>query len=136
MKTLDLYRIWEILNFISEQENLLNEKDIYPDLLGNMSCYYIQGFDYFIEHYSFRIDKDEICIFNDDQIPYEDYTTSDFSYIPKKLLSFNDYGYLTSWVREETEAHLKKEEENKNKEKKDLEDKIKLLTQRLEKLCE
>ncbi len=135
MKTLDLYRVWEIMNFITEQEGLLNEKDIYPNFLGNMSKYYDQSFSHFLEHYSFRIDEDEICIFNDDGIPYEDYTNEDFSYIPKKLLSFNDYGYLTSWVREETELHLRREEENKKKEKKDLEDKIKFLTQRLEKIC-
>lgn len=135
MKTLDLYRVWEIMNFITEQENLLNEKSVYPYFLGNTSKYYDQSFSHFLEHYSFRIDEDEICIFNDDGVHYEDYTNEDFSYIPKKLLSFNDYGYLTSWVREETELHLRREEENKKKEKKDLEDKIKFLTQRLEKIC-
>lgn len=133
MKTLDLYRIWEILNFISEQENILNEKDIYPSLLGNMSCYYIQGFDYFIEHYSFRIDKDEICIFNDDQIPYEDYTTNDFSYIPKQILSFNDK-QLMNWVNDEVAKHLIKEEENKKKEKENIKNQIENLTKKLNQL--
>jgi hypothetical protein len=133
MKTLDLHRIWEILNFISEQEHILNNKDIYPDLLGNMSCYYIQGFDYFIEHYSFRIDKDEICIFNDDQIPYEDYTTNDFSYIPKQILSFNDE-QLMGWVNDEVAKHLIKEEENKEKEKENIKNQIENLTKRLSKL--
>lgn len=133
MKILDLHRIWEILNFISEQENILNDKDIYPYFLGNMSCYYIQGFDYFVEHYSFSIDKDEICIFNDDPIPYEDYTINDFSYIPKELLSFND-NELMAWIEKQTEIHLSRLEENKKLEKKELEDKIKFLTEKLNKL--
>ena len=44
MKTLDLYRVWEILNFISDQENILIDKGIYPSLLGGMSNYYNQSY--------------------------------------------------------------------------------------------
>lgn len=133
MKTLDLYRIWEVLNFITEQEDRLNEKDIYPCFLGNMSRYYEQGFSYFLEHYSFRIDDDEICIFNDDQIPYEDYTNDDYSYISKELLTL-DNKKLMSWIDKETEEYLINQEKSKNLEKENLKHQIKLLTQRLEKL--
>ncbi len=128
MKTLDLYRIWEILNFISEQENVLNDKNIYPCFLGMNSSYYEMDFDSFINYYSFRIDEDEICVFENDPILYEDY-----SHIPKELLSFND-NELTTWIEKQTEIHLPRLEENKKLEKKELEDKIKLLTQRLKKL--
>ena len=35
MKTLDLYRIWEVLNIVKKQENILYEKDIYLNILGH-----------------------------------------------------------------------------------------------------
>ena len=134
MKTLDLHRIWEILNFISEQEQILNDKDIYPYFLGMNSSFYGMDFDSFIGHYSFRIDKDEICIFNDDPIPYEDYTINDFSYIPKELLSFND-NELMAWIEKQTEIHLSILEEIEEEEKESLKNQIKMLTEKLNKLC-
>jgi len=44
MKTLDLYRIWEILNIVKNQENILSEKGIYSNILGHDSKYYIMEF--------------------------------------------------------------------------------------------
>lgn len=58
---LDLQKVWSVLNFITEQENVYNEKDIYPNLLGLNSNYYHQDFNYFLEHYSFRVDEDNKC---------------------------------------------------------------------------
>lgn len=133
MKTLNLHRIWEILNFISDQENILNDKDIYPNFLGLKSSYYEMEFECFIDYYSFKIDEDEICIFNDDRIAYEDYTTDDYSYVPKELLDFSNE-QLMNWIKEKTEIHLSRLEENKKSEKENLKNQIKMLTEKLNKL--
>jgi len=133
MKTLNLYRIWEILNFINEQEESINERDIYPILLGHNSSYYDEEFEYFLEYYSFRVDEDSICIFNDDRVPYEDFTNNDFSYIPKKLLEF-DEDQIREWIDEEVKNHLKQETVNKIAEKENIKHQIELLRNRLNKL--
>jgi hypothetical protein len=130
---LDLQKVWSVMNFIAEQENLYNEKDIYPDLLGLKSHYYSQSFNYLLEHYSFRIDKDEICVFNDDPVPYEDFTNSDFSYIPKELLDYNDQ-QLKKWIDKQVGIYLKRVEQNKQEEKENIKNQIKTLIERLEKL--
>lgn len=130
---LDLQKVWSVLNFITEQENVYNEKDIYPNLLGLNSSYYYQDFNHFLEHYSFRVDEDEICVFNDDQVPYEDFTNSDFSYIFKELLSFND-NELMAWIEKQTEIHLSILEEIEEEEKESLKNQIKMLTEKLNKL--
>mgnify|MGYP007057107303 CR=1 FL=1 len=109
MKTLNLYRIWEILNFINEQEDNINERGIYPCLLGQSSSYCnLYSFHHLLQQYYFRVDEDSICIFNDDGVPYEDFTNNDFSYIPKKLLEF-DEDQIREWIDEEVKNHLKQE---------------------------
>lgn len=133
MKTLDLHRIWEILNFISDQENILNNKGIYPNFLGLKSSYYEMEFECFIDYYSFKIDEDEICIFNDDRIAYEDYHTDDYSYVPKELLDFNNE-QLMNWIKEKTEIHLSRLEDNKKTEKENLKIEIERLTRKLNQL--
>ena len=133
MKTLNLYRIWEILNLINEQEELINERDIYPCLLGNSSSYHKMIFESFLEIYSFKVEGDKICIFNDDPIPYEDYTNGDFSYIPTKFLELDDKR-IKQWIDNEVKNYLKQETINKENEKKNLKQQIEMLTQRLERL--
>lgn len=130
---LDLQKIWNTMNFISEQEDVLNEKDIYPYFLGMRSNYCKQDFNSFLEHYSIRIDGEEFCIFNDDLIPYEDYTKDDFSYIPKELLDFNEK-QLKDWIDKEVNVHLKRVEQNKKEEKEHIKNQIKILTKKLEQL--
>ena len=133
MKTLDLYRIWQIMNIIHNQENILDEKDIYLNILGHNSKYYEMEFEYFLYEYAFRVDADQICIFNDDQIPYEDYTNNDFSCIPKKLLSFSDTE-LMAWIEKEIKIRIAELEKDKKNERKRLESKIQMLTNELNKL--
>lgn len=133
MKTLNLYRIWEVLNIISEKEETLYDKEIYPYILGNSSSYSEMDFESFLEYYCFRITEDKIIIFNDDRIPYEDWTNNDFSDIPKKLLDMDNKS-INEWVDKEIEAHIKQQEENKKVEKEKLQIEIKRLTQRLERL--
>ena len=133
MKTLDLYRIWQILNIIHNQENILSEKGIYLNILGHNSKYYEMEFEYFLYEYAFRVDADQIIIFNNDQIPFEDYTNNDFSFIPKELLSFNDTEVM-AWVEEETKIFIAKLENHNKNERKRLEYKIQMLTNELNKL--
>lgn len=133
MKTLDLYKIWEVLNFITEQEEIIEEKEIYPYILGTTSIYYRMDFESFLNHYSFRVDEKEICIFNDDQVPYEDFTNSDYSFIPKEILELN-YEDLILWFNKEVDEYKIKEEKNKIAEKQNLQSEIERLTKRLEKL--
>lgn len=133
MKTLNLYKIWEVLNLIVNVEESLHEKGIYPCLLGNSSNYYKQEFKYFLEEYSFKVEDDKICIFNDDVIPYEDYTNGDFSFIPIKLLEL-DEEEIKQWVDKEVEEHLEQETVSKENEKQNLKQQIELLQNRLNKL--
>lgn len=130
---LDLQKLWSVLNFITEQEYLIKEKDIYPNLLGLNSNYYKQDFNHFLEHYSFSIYDNEICIFNDDKVPYEDFTNSDFSYIPVYLLDYNK-DKIKEWIDNELKLHLINEEENKEKEKQNIKQQIKNLQKRLKTL--
>jgi len=133
MKTLDLYRIWEVMNFLIEQEDILNDKGLYPDFLGENSNYFEQEFSSFLEEYSFNVDENEICVFNNDGIPYEDYTNNDYSYISVELLSFNDE-QLMNWIDKKTQDYIERQKHYKEEEKKNIEYKIKLLTEQLKKL--
>ena len=133
MKTLDLHRIWEVMNFLTEQDDILNEKGLYPDFLGQNSNYFREEFSDFLEGYSFRLDKDEICVFNNDRIPYEDDRNNDYSYIPLELLSFNDE-QLMNWIDKRTQNYIERQKHYKEEEKKNIEYKIKILTEQLKKL--
>lgn len=55
MKTLNLYRVWEILNKIVTKQNLLEEEDIFVSLLGVNSNYYPSTFENFLDYYSFSV---------------------------------------------------------------------------------
>ncbi len=133
MKTLDLYRIWEVMNFLTEQEDILNDKGLYPCFLGQNSNYFEQEFLSFLQEYSFNVDENEICVFNNDGIPYEDYTNNDYSYIPVELLTFNDE-QLMNWIDKRTQDYIQRQKHYKEEEKKNIEHKIKLLTEQLKKL--
>ncbi len=131
MKNLNLEKIWEICNRLSyEQLKLEEEKDIYVSLLGNSSNYCQQEFDSFLSYYSFKVEDDNIVIFNDEFVPYESYTNQDFSYIPICLLSFSDEK-LKRRVETEIELQLAKQERDKIREKEDIKRQIELLQKRL-----
>jgi hypothetical protein len=130
---LDLQKIWNTMNFISEQEDVLNEKDIYPYFLGMRSNYYKQDFNSFLDHYSVKINTDYIIVFNDDGVPYEDYTNDDFSYLPKELLDFNEK-QLKDWIDKEVDIHLKRVDKNKEEEREYIKSQINILTKKLEQL--
>jgi hypothetical protein len=128
---LDLKRVWEVMNTLSyKQAKLAEEEDKYVELLGHSSNYCQQEFDSFLNYYSFKVDGDNIVVFNDDGVPYEDYDNDDFSYVPICLLSFSDEK-LKRWVETEIELQLAKQERDKIREKEDIKRQIELLQKRL-----
>ena len=130
MKKLDFYKLWQIMNILSEKEQELSEKDIYISLLGNSSNYCSPGFEGFLNYYSFRICDDEIIVFNDDSVAYETFTNDDFSEIPSVFLSFSEEE-LNSWMEDEINSQLKEQEASKIAEKETLKQQIELLTKKL-----
>ena len=133
MKQLNLYRIWEVINFIARQEAILNDQGIYPCVLGNHSEYYVMDFNDFLSEYYFYVLKEKVRIFNNDPIPYEDYNNTDTSYLPIKILNYNDE-QLLQWFNKQVEDYkVSLEKENKRK-KESIKNQIEILTKQLENL--
>ena len=97
MKIINTKRIWEIFQIIDR----IDEDEVLD--FNNASLEY----ESFLEWYSFKIIRDSIMVFNDDRVPYEDYTWNDFNYIPFYVISMSDEE-VEKWVLEEIK---KKEEE-------------------------
>lgn len=120
MKTVNLEKIWQLLNTISTEQSDLSEKNIFVNFLGNSSNYNTMSFKSFLGYYNFKIDEDVITVFNDQNIPYEDYTNNDFSYLPIKLL-FLTSDEVSTWLKNETQRQL---DEQKASRLRDIEIKI------------
>lgn len=118
------------MNLLSGREEELSEQNCYISLLGNNSEYCPQGFESFLDYYSFKVDGERIVIFNTDPIPYESWDNNDFSSFPLFLLSFGDEK-LESWIRTEIQLQLEKIEREKIAEKEDIKRQIELLTKKL-----
>ena len=89
------------------------------------------SFDEFLKYYSFRFEDDSIAIFNEDRIPWEDYSNDDISYIPSVLLSFSPEK-LKGWIQNEVEIQLRAQEARKIADKEEIKRKIERLTKQLE----
>jgi len=126
---LDLEKVWQVMNTLSGRELGLSEENCYISLLGNSSDYCPQEFDSFLNYYSFKIDGDDIVVFNNDPIPYEDWNNDDVSYFPLSLLSFGEN--LEKWIENEIEMQLKQQEEDRIQEKEAIERQIEQLNKRL-----
>ena len=105
MRELNLYKLWEVCNTLSLKESELQEQNIFISFLGNRSNFCAQTFESFLEYYSFSIEGETIIVFNDDGVPYEDFSTDDFSYVPAVLLSFGEKE-LEKWIDDEIEKQL------------------------------
>ena len=97
MENINTKRIWEIFQIIDR----IDEDEVLD--FNNASLEY----ESFLEWYSFKIIRDSIMVFNDDRVPYENYTWNDFNYIPFYVISMSDEE-VEKWVLEEIK---KKEEE-------------------------
>lgn len=112
---IDLKRIWEITQIIYNIQEKLEEKDIY--LSYNTS----DNFEYFIEDYSFKLDLEnkQLCYYNDDPVPYEDYSYNEFNYLPLNILDYTD-SQVIEWVYEKGNEYLEQEKQRKLQEISDL----------------
>jgi hypothetical protein len=119
MKELNLYKVWEIMNKLYDTINIFLGESKYIYLLGYKSSYSQMSFKNFLEYYSFKVDNDEVIVFNDDGVPYEDYRNNDFSIFPICLLSFSAEK-IKNWIEVEIDLQLEK---NKREKLKQLEDK-------------
>ena len=131
MKELNLYRIWQIVNRLTEEEEKYHIKDLYVYFLGNNSNYFRMDFESFLEHFSFRIDDNYVTVFNDDFIPYENFTNQEFIYVPKEIINLSD-NELEIWLQEETEKELDRIERDKIAEKEKIKADIDRLNKQLE----
>ena len=97
MEIINLKRIWEIFQIIDriDEDGTLDFNNAFLEYEG------------FLEWYSFKIIRDSIMVFNDDQVPYEDCTWNEFNYIPFYVMKMSDEE-VANWVLEEIK---KKEEE-------------------------
>ena len=64
MKTLDLEKLWEVMNTISLKQQDLDEQNIFVNLLGHRSGYYGWSFKSFLDYYSFKFEDDNIVVYN------------------------------------------------------------------------
>ncbi len=133
MKTLDLEKIWQVMNKLSQKEAVLSEDNIFVSLLGNRSNYFQISFEGFLEYYSFKIENEVLCIFNNDGIPWENYTNDDFSYVHSVLISFSEKE-LEQWIDDEIKKQLKEQEVEKLERKDYIKKQIKNLENQLNKL--
>jgi hypothetical protein len=130
MKKLDLFRIWEVCNILNKKRSELCEEEVYLELLGVHSNYIEESFKSFLGYYSFRIEDDNIVIFNDDKIPWEDFTNSDFSEIPLYILDLSE-GELNNWIASKIELELSKQEQEEELERQQIKQNIELLQKQL-----
>jgi len=100
IKELNLERLWQILNVLSNKQSELGEQSIFVHLLGHESDYGEMSFEGFLNYYSFRFDGEKIVVFNNDPVSWESYTNQDFSSIPICLLSFSAE-QIEKWMDEE-----------------------------------
>ena len=131
MRNLNLEKLWSVCNILSNKEQELSERDIYVSLMGHNSNYSEMEFESFMKYYNFGFEDDNIVVFNDDKVAWEDYTNNDFSYIPIILLSF-DETMLEKYIENEINEQLEAQEREKVREKEDIKKQIELLTKKLE----
>ena len=92
MESINTKRIWEIFQIIDR----IDEDEVLD--FNNASLEYEGLLDWF----SFKVLADSVMVFNDDPIPYEDYTWNDFNYIPFYVMNMTDEE-VEEWVIEEIE---------------------------------
>jgi hypothetical protein len=135
MITLNFKKLWEVMNTLSKKQDILAEENVYIYLLGYNSTYYGSSFGNFLEYYSFKINiKDnQIIVYNNYAIPYEDFSNNDYSYVPICLLSFSAE-QIEEWMEAEIQRQLKQQEKDRLCKKENLKLEIERLTNELNNL--
>ena len=126
---IDLKRLWEITLIICNEIDEAPEEDFYINYTTQYS------FESFLNYFSIKIDiiREEITYYNDDKVPYEDFTYNDFNTLPLSILEFKDKE-VKEWLYEKNKEHVIKEKENRKIELDRLKRNIEILKEQVKKL--
>ena len=126
---IDLKRLWEITLIICNEINEAPEEDFYINYTTQYS------FESFLNYFSIKIDiiREEITYYNDDKVPYENFTYQDFNTLPLSILEFKDEE-VKEWLYEKNKERVLKEKENKKIEIDRLKRNIEILKEQVKKL--
>ena len=126
---IDLKRLWEITLIICNEIDEAPEEDFYINYTTQYS------FESFLNYFSIKIDiiREEITYYNDDKVPYEDFTYQDFNTLPLSILEFKDEE-VKEWLYEKNKERVLKEKENRKIEIDRLRRNIEILKEQVKKL--
>ena len=126
---IDLKRLWEITLIICNEIDEAPEEDFYINYTTQYS------FESFLNYFSIKIDiiREEITYYNDDKVPYEDFTYRDFNTLPLSILEFKDEE-VKEWLYEKNKERVLKEKENRKIEIDRLKRNIEILKEQVKKL--
>ena len=126
---IDLKRLWEITLIICNEIDEAPEEDFYINYTTQYS------FESFLNYFSIKIDiiREEITYYNDDKVPYEDFTYQDFNTLPLSILEFKDED-VKEWLYEKNKERVLKEKENRKIEIDRLKRNIEMLKEQVKKL--
>ena len=131
MKNLNLEKLHQVCNKLSEKQDELAGDNVYVSLMGVRSSYCTPSFEGFLNYYSFRIDGEDIIVFNNDAVGWESFNNDDFSYIPTELLDI-PVEDLIVWIEAEVDRQIYIEKLNKSAEKDKIREQIERLQRQLE----
>ena len=126
---IDLKRLWEITLIICNEIDEVCNEDFYINYTTQYS------FESFLNYFSIKIDiiREEITYYNDDKVPYEDFTYRDFNTLPLSILEFKDEE-VKEWLYEKNKERVLKEKENRKIEIDRLKRNIEILKEQVKKL--
>ena len=126
---IDLKRLWEITLVICNEIDKICEEDFYI----NYNTQY--SFESFLNYFSIKIDiiRGEITYYNDDNVPYEDFTYRDFNTLPLSILEFTDKEVI-EWLYKKNREYIIKEKQNKKIELDRLKRNVEILKEQIKKL--
>ena len=128
---IDLKKLWEVTVVVSTEAHELSEKDIYLD--------YNTQYDYetFLGWYSLKIDLDRktVTYYNNDRVPYEDFTYQEYYTLPLELLEMTEKDII-KWVHKKRDEYLEKELLNDKYELERMKRNVEILTEKIKELEE
>lgn len=126
---IDLKRLWEITLIICNEIDEVCNEDFYINYTTQYS------FESFLNYFSIKIDiiREEITYYNDDKVPYEDFTYRDFNTLPLSILEFTDKEVI-EWLYKKNREYILKEKENRKIELDRLKRNIEILKEQVKKL--
>ena len=128
---IDLKKLWEVTVVVSTEAHELSEKDIYLN--------YNTQYDYetFLGWYSLKIDLDRktVTYYNNDRVPYEDFTYQEYYTLPLELLEMTEKDII-KWVHKKGDEYLEKELLNDKYELERMKRNVEILTEKIKELEE